>query len=597
MLSNPTQSEDSSVELRPQKKLTELQAQISSVGFATLKKQATNTSQGSSLNTNTSGKRSLHRFFSRKKTILEPNNWLSNRLSRDELELVDQSEEFKLSKLHGDVNYLESSRSTLDTKKTFLSKNESTVHGRRNKRSNARSLSRKPSFLESSTLKKANSPSIQLNSLFHRPHTSLTDQNAETNSESREFQQNSIYTSLRRNIVQLSSQSSNSYITDRVAASTYHFTDPNHGIGVDSRTVEGTTIFELHRRYMTSADTYIQKHHRTAPESPIVGFQPDELRLGLHPGDEHYTKAFSDIFDLITPILCPREHLPEGKGSQELQKLCIEEMESFVEQRLLGIRHEIKKNPSQEEKIDNFPKRIFDGQVSNWISTDGADDERTELELKEFLTQISRFFLKCCQTLADIFIHKKAPKLPEDSFGLLTIQSSDSENLQEFSELKRELTIYLENWRLIARAWNYFNSNVRFYLLHIFVPAESYLEFLFSQDSKFESATRRYTFDNDILLAFRDTFILPQLHRRMILLSCQDNENDIFKKMVEYNEQTVFENPECEISKTLTNCLGFLSTCSARDSLTSDDERHGEILLSEFLRLLKLQSRKKPARL
>lgn len=571
---------------RPQ----ELQTQISSVDFATLSKQNTNSSHGSSLRTSASHKKSLTRLFSRRKTSLDTFQLRSKDSYHGDLDSINPREIDKPHSIREKFKGSVSPRTILKAERNQLNKAEPAIQSSHNKSSISRPGSSQNLIIEGATPDKAQASLLYHNSLFHRPHSAATDYKSHGNIEHRDSFQTGSGIALRRNIVQLSSQSSNSFINDRAAASAYNFTNPSHSSNIDAPLHESKSLLELHRRYMVSADLYIQKHKATAEDTSsntsLHSSRKEKLRMGLQIYDEHYNKAFSELYEIVKPLLLIQTNNFGSKGDRKpYVLLTIEELASFVEERLLGARNVISRMKSNDRSPAYLAKDLGADLRNNLLSVEDAEEEIRELESKEFLSKISLFFLKCCHTLADNFMGNK---LHDTSRKFLEINNSSAEFK---TERMTNRSLYLENWHTIARAWDYFNSKVRFYLLHIFLPAELQLDFVYSKDMKNVGSSLLMSLEKDLLHAFRDAFIIPQLRERIILVLNEDSGIFLFKNPVLFEEKSMFADKGNCISKSLVNCFGVLSSYARRDPLTPEDLQPDDVLFGEFTRCLKLYSR------
>ncbi|GEQ69774.1 hypothetical protein JCM33374_g3448 [Metschnikowia sp. JCM 33374] len=565
----------------------DLSTQISSVDFATLSKQTTNSSRGSSLATNNSKKRSLSRFFSRRKTSSDTFSFRPDEFKRADFEIPDEQEIDKPQKLSSHFTRSGSPRSILKLERKTSNKPDVAAQTTSQHRHIfSRDTQGHTSIQDSGTSKKASSPPVYLNNLFHRPQSSTTDHKNNESIDSRESFQTGPSISSKRSTVQLSSQSSNSFITDRAMAMTYNFTIPGNGGGNDEQPHEGTSLLDLHRRYMVSADLYIQKLHKSAPEEPFPpsnnpSSTKEKLRLGLQLYDEHYTKALSELYEIIKPMLFPTKvgFVPKGNPHQQVL-LSTEQVSSFVEERLFRARRVLSSMDQDEQSATKFKSGPRGGDVfNNFLSPEGQEDEISDLESKEFLLKLYSFFIKCCHTLAENFMRKKVSEFPK-----VFLESASSGAGFKMDNSSFNFTRYLENWNLIAQAWNYFNSRVRFYLLHIFLPAEVHLDYLSCKDPSTREFSRPINLEKDILHAFRDTFIIPQLRERTMLLPFQKSSESLLKSPMSTQEKNLFTNKNSSTARSLTNCFGVLSSCATRDLLKPEDSQPDDTLFSEFVR-------------
>lgn len=548
---------------------------VSSVGFNTLKKQPTNSSNTSSLVTLSSRSHPLARLFTRNKiAFLNPSEPLEIQPIGIPAE-DDEKDVSHNSKSFGIFNVSRRQKSKLNLSNKPSKKPELTIQ------TGGHSSLKIPKKILSSEnaieINKLSSP-VSRHPIYRPLILSFAD-NQSRNSHDEVCHGSAHYNvNPHRTAVTLSSRSSNSFITDVDTAVMFNFTDPDFTGTSDDQ------MLDLHRRYMTSADYYMQKLHKSPnvdgspiSSNPSPGILKDEkLRRGLVLNGRDNDRIFLQLFDMLRPIFTPSKDMKLQTGyDHSKMTLSVEHVANFVKKAILPAylasdidaqfenesdRINVHTQRSRANTVAATATLITTGPTSsNTLSGQFVEDDLIEIESKELALRLSSFFFKCCQTLArDLDLNDK--KVPE------------SEPL-------------LHRWKFVCNAWIHFNSKSRFFLLHVFFQVELYFEIENSKRLGSKDPRRVVKCEKELLIAFRDTFIVPLLRQRSIeldRLSHCNRDSGHVKGFLEAEKMFFVQDP-LKVKKILTTCFGILSSHSQEEKLLKDDLQSTNFLFFDFV--------------
>ncbi|KAF6071388.1 hypothetical protein FOB64_001130 [Candida albicans] len=442
-------------------------SQIANVDFNTLRKLNTNTSFSSNLtNSTTKTSHALSRLFTRNKS--------SSNISVHPSSSDDDSSPKTLGE---STSPSESSKSVSGNKlriakKLKFPKNQS---------------SRKPDlFLDTSSTISEDSSSFRkviignslnemtkprkssmsspmsttFHSLFHRSHHNGSNLQRDTNQVatgmtplSGKFDDLS---KASKTTLCLSSNSSNSIISNPELAQIYNFTNPNISIedGETNLDHSNSSFLDIHKKMLVPADSFIQnklnKYHQT------------EVGLGIYESELDHdkdNKIYSNLYHYLKPLFTPSFSISDSgqKGKRRpILSTSVEEIANFVK--------------------ENFCLHQPDHDKSFRSKTRSSVSSLGHEKVEDFdYRQLSNLFEKLMALL--------------------------SHNLQTADSSKVSLQA------LILNAWKYYNAYVRFYLLSIFQPLQLHLNELSMRGPNGSTVTR---IDDLLLVSFRKVFITEQ---------------------------------------------------------------------------------------
>ncbi|KAL1570054.1 hypothetical protein V4U95_005227 [Candida albicans] len=302
--------------------------------------------------------------------------------------------------------------------------------------------------------------SATFHSLFHRSHHNGSNLQRDTNQVatgttplSGKFDD---FSKPSKTTLCLSSNSSNSIISNPELAQIYNFTNPNISIedGETNLDHSNSSFLDIHKKMLVPADSFIQnklnKYHQT------------EVGLGIYESELDHdkdSKIYSNFYHYLKPLFTPSFSISDSGQKGRMRPILgasVEEIANFVKESFC--LHQ----PNHE--------RSFRSKTRSSVSSLGRE------KVEDF----------DCRQLSNLF---------EKLMALL------SHNLQTAEPLEISLQA------LILNAWKYYNAYVRFYLLSIFQPLQIYLNELFTRNHNGSKITR---IDDLLLASFRKVFITEQ---------------------------------------------------------------------------------------
>ncbi|RCK65328.1 hypothetical protein Cantr_01077 [Candida viswanathii] len=481
---------------------------ISNVDFNTLKKLNTNTSFSSNVSANTT-KTSLSKLFSKKRPELQ-----------------------------------------LDTQSLSSSTSDSTSANR----------SRKNSM---------NSPvSSTFHNLFHRSH------------HHHHHHQPQIQETLQKNLddskkttLCLSSNSSNSVIQDVELAKIYNFTNPNFSIDDNGEEVgshphhpsSNSSFLDIHKKMLVPADLYIQnklnKYHQIEVGLGIYGGEGDEKPTGsvgtsssttttnTNTKDSKNTRIYTNLYHYLKPLFVPSLQKTTKRGfTRPVLEYSVEELANFVKESFCAPSSSTSmSSPSQDQTVIGATS-----QISPSIKGFRLKGSKSSTKLSRMNTTTNKFFTLGSEHKAEDYDYYKLREVSQDLMTLFTkcmtalhndiVQYDQSKLMQQLGITKIEQTTPLaktmprKQWLLIVIAWKYFNKIVRFYIISIFQPLQSFFQELTAVKEhqhqhhlqQSQDQQKKLTIDIDDLLlgAFYKVFVLDNDEDVQIFGTNNNGETD-----------------------------------------------------------------------
>lgn len=416
-------------------------------------------------------------------------------------------------------------------------------------------------------------PSPITRGLFHRQH----------NSTRSECQQGGIEEAVARHLypkqraaVGLSSQSSNSYISDVNTAVIFNFTDPDFMAKDENDTAENLTFQDFHRMYMTSADHFISaKSHK----SEMAASDSEEQFNAASPtarANQKMNKMFDRLFELISPLCEITFRKPSfGEVAQPRLSVTLEQASNYVNETIHNTPHASYQShdPERRESTGEDDRRSL-GLSNDPHSKDNAKDEFVDLRQKEHGRNILHFFERCfASVLEDL---NSAYNSNSPSLGVEHLHSA--RQLKESAISSRN---YISNWKRVEQIWRHFNVNMRFFLLSIFEKLQDALE----SDKDYRGINHSYPgyqIESALFTAFRDVVLVPHL---MLRPSSLDHGRHVLliEEMDPEVVETEYFNSEGEaFVRSLQLCFGEVATHLPNNSLASDDQPFKELIFDEY---------------
>lgn len=331
------------------------------------------------------------------------------------------------------------------------------------------------------------SPVSTFHNLFHRSSTSAQPLN-----DIRIIENEEMPSTTSRIPISLSSNSSNSNVTDQVLASMYNFANPDFTLE-EVDTPASSSLQELQRKLLTPTDQYILGKSKTIPSAKMsvngLGMVPTvttgtaishssssgllngspsnsmgasfaEIGLGIAkdtmPRAGEYSKRnakfFNKLFAIIKPLCCPSQYRKQANG--------------FLFP-YLGLT---------VEKVTHFVKEGYVQQFSQVADID-------EFHIREVTLDLTLFYSQCMTTL-----------------------KIDSNTPQNFNSYSGQLSIDLlmACWTRLEFQWTTFTEKIRFYIMLIFQPLQKFLKEMSG-----------FSIDRILFASFKDNLLTPFLVQRL----------------------------------------------------------------------------------
>lgn len=569
--------------------LQKMPAQVSSVGFNTLKKQPTNTSISSSTATiNTVKSNSLARLFTRNRSSSTLNERHDEpRLSVDGLNSTNSEDLQKVSSLF--------KLSRKQTKFKLISKGSSrpdlTIQT-----TGHHSLKLPKKLLSSSSVddfgKKTAPSSMSLNSLFHRPHgQAKNDTSQKINQDESIGVTKPMTTMSQRTSVTLSSQSSNSFVSNRSFAALFNFTESDFVNNTMDGNTDLPTIQEIHRKYMISTDQFVQAklHRNTVDGSHSVNTeleQDEDLILTPIEAEKEKFKAFSELFAMMYALFVPSAQVTLRNGKSAAQLLVtMEHAANFVRQRLvtdISKEKEIKVLGLKKESGERTSLLPFEDDS---LFGENIDEEATEAEKKELIQELSEFFERCITVMMTNYgLNRRRLAEPNAKNNYESLHRPRTQNSMPRGN-KNKYDLILKEWEIISGLWHYFNTKVRFFMLNAFFPLQAHLDEETVLQKEFEPI--EILIENLLMKAFRDVVIIPHLNQRASEISktsnLPDSSGETHSLQPIYAAELAYFQQNTAIFKTLRKCFGSIRSHLKQTWGTPDDKLAGEPEFEEFV--------------
>lgn len=552
--------------------------QVSSVGFNTLKKQITSSSLNLSITTSNSIKlNTISKLLSRNKSSLT--------VHEDSIrpQVFDEESRPSIEDDHSNVSQKGSGLFKMSRAKLKFSNKGVTRPDLTIQTAGHHTLKVPKKILSSATSdefsnKKAVSSPIS-RSLFHRQHNQL-DSNKSGGEDAKARHQK-----YHRTAMNLSSQSSNSFISDVKVAVLYNFTDPDYSIDDDDETSDNLIILDFRKMYMTSADQYASSSRFNKSDNAVLedlDANDQTMQNLMESQDCDFEKTLAMLFDLLKPLFQPSKQtmLRDGLLLPSMT-LTMEQVKNVVGEKIISSARSFLSSKYPTKFTRRMSEDGSSKEARDNVSMNGnLDEDIQDLRRKELGLQLSYYFEKCCTLLVDDIRNFDDLCTLEDIISgsrgkcLQDLKSADQISKDETRQYN-----YLREWRRIVLVWRYFNLKVRFFILNAFYQLQKH----FNDEERFHINSGQKSWnvriENALLIAFRDSVIIPHLLRR---------PTDLEHGSISYhdpvaNEIHFFRNEGVSLVKTLRHCFGAILSHLQSELVGSDDQPFKEMMFDEYV--------------
>lgn len=553
--------------------------QVSSVGFNNLKKQTTNSLSLSSSTANTSKPNSISKLFTRNRSSLNVNQESTLSISfSDGGSIFEEEYQGNLQKNSGIFKISRKLRSKLKFGNKAVSRPELTIltAGHHNLKVPKKILS-SANADELSQKKNVSSPISR--GLFHRPHNQTKLEHLQIGIDDPSNRQ--LHSKFNRTAINLSSQSSNSTISEVGVAALYNFTNPDYSVTETSESSESVLFLDFHKMYMTSADQFLPSRHQRAENgSSNEMLQKVESSRISNEGTTGAEKSFAALYELLRPLylISKQKHLANGRINPDMA-LTMEQAQDFVKDHILNTAQSLQKSKTVTNSAGAGSPH--DTQVNEDVTSmnEHLDEDIRDLRRKEVGQQLFDFFQKCFTAMIEDFhsncTYKSAP------FRTMKDARDDLETLRDHNQAGRNQNNdhdYLKEWYAIKALWEHFNLKVRYFVLNTFRQLQKHFDDDELSYVRSGLSLRNVKIENALLLAFRDTVVVPHL------LSRQSRQDRVLDTNNPYSsELAFFQNEGRELLKPLRQCFGSILSHLRCDFVVSDDQPCKEMVFEEFV--------------
>ncbi|ODV77796.1 uncharacterized protein CANTADRAFT_26847 [Suhomyces tanzawaensis NRRL Y-17324] len=589
-----------------------LASNVSSVGFNNLKKIMTNSSLGSNVSTSTLKTNPLTRLFTKNRSVT---NIFQPPIQFDTSSQYNNSDEETQSTISSlDTKKPQStSKFRLSKSRLFNNKSNNVKPELTIQTSGHHGLKVSKKILSSSLLNdntgvtgrknSVSSPGGTFHNLFHR-NQAITQSNPDSGKlmNPNDFSTKQKTSSASRTSLSLSSNNSNSYVSDIKFALLYKFTDPDYSVEEIEAPNDHTMLLDIHRKLLMPTDQYLQNRTQKG--------QSQELGLGIlgdsydneyryHNGKNN-AKFFENLLYITRPIFMPSTQKTLSNGLQHpytgftiediasiIKEYYWREPSSIVQPNKLTIepgQHSSTPASSTQRMTKSKLKPLRTNRSSSTASITTPNElyeKFDELKIREISLDLFTFFVKCMNMLKKDF----------------DMESGDEEELRTPSPSKvNNSSSVIKQWLILSTIWIYFNKKIRFALIGIFQPLQHLFHEISSQGLR-SNIIIDVEIENTILLAFRDVIIHPFLLQHSMInesfevwVDSNDKVNNSHPALTNSEEQTMLSSHK-ELLDNLIECFGEVLSNTRLHTPHADSEQSFKNQLFEkaFAWLIKLR--------
>lgn len=590
-------------------------SQVSGVGFNNLKKTNTNNSQVSNISSATVKTNALSRLFSKNKSV---SNLFQQPVQASNNELTYNSDDDTASTVYSNetrksipANKFRLSKSRIFPNK-IATKPDLTIqtNGHHGLKVSKKILSSSLIDENSTTSARKNSvtsPVSTLHNLFHRTH-SIPQPMVESQSSSTKDDvtgQQKIGNNSSRTAMSLSSNNSNSYVTDINLARMYNFTDPDYSIDDVDAASEHLSFLDIHKKLMVPTDQYLQNRmHRNHTSELGLGIVGDNdadseyLNKYLVDFGKKNARFYGNILNITKPLFLPTQQKLLQNGSSHPYLGCaLEDIANYVKENYVNETSNITgfdvPNATANQKSTKTrikQPRINRGPSFTSLSNNENSESFDNFQMREISQDILTFFIRCMVIFQKDYINYE--------------NRSSEPARQKTPENSTRMTIeHMKSWSRISNSWLYFNRKIRYNLLSIFQPLQKYFQEMSMQKINTAQNFLDISIENTLLLAFRDIIVIPfliQRNRSYLELARSYSSGQDFTTIESpskslsnesyeaydanlTNEETLLKN-NTDLLNSLTSCLGVILSNTNCEPGNSDGEQHmrNEVFASTF---------------
>lgn len=537
-------------------------SQVASVGFNTLKKWDTSSTQQSDFSTTSTKTHKLSRLFTRNRssTNINPLAELNQTLNKSEDESTDTAstiESKRSTKFRFPLTKLKISSKGNKPDLTIQTSGHHSL--RQNKRIGSSSTDETTPNVRRDSI---SSPSSTLHNFFHRPRSNSQPTVDQTNVNKDDAPAS------KRVTVGLSSGNSNSVITDLNFALVYKFTNADYSIDDTDGAGDHTSILDIHKKLLIPTDQYLlnKLSHRQLSSSQDIGLgitnethEPDSQRRLQEMGKS--LNFFDNLMDITRPIYLKSQERRMLNGLKHIYLgYTIEDIANFINFNYfnssnLALSDSEVASPSR--KLRMKPKSTPRTYSPNPLASNEAQQSGAvnfdDYKLREISQDLAGYFCRG-----------------------LTILRKDFEQQTQLNKASSVGSI-IDDWMRIIEIWDYFNVNVRYFLLACFQPLQKH----FHETSVTEN-TNSIEIESILLISFRDSILQPYLIKKVTRFR---EVSEIF--VLNEEKKELVENPKL-LSKII-ECLGVINSIATSDG-SVDDGPISDLLAKTLELLLQLRS-------
>lgn len=609
---------------------TNISSQVSSVGFNNLKKLNTNTSQASTASNATNKSNPLTRLFTKNKS---PSNINQQSIQfEDTADVVNNSDEDNSTTTTSDPKKASSNglfRLSKKNKLKFPNKNNSSKPDLAIQTGGHHALKVPKKILSSSLLEDSSittshglklpkkilnnddslsnsgrrrssvsSPVSTFHNLFHRSYNSQPAKDQQLNYLKDDIShQQTINNNPNRTAMSLSSNNSNSYVTDINFALVYNFTNPDHSIEEFESSGEHTSFLDIHKKLMIPTDQYLQNklHKHLTPEIGlgIVDSDSDNEYVNRYLVDfgKRNVNFFNNLLQIMKPLFQPSQQKKLNTGMvHPYLGITIEDIANYIRDNYLNDslgettsdQHLQEKSPTSKFSKSKARAKFYNTSSTSTLSlADNGNEKLDDSKVREISQDLLTFFIKCMITFKkDFTSYSKTMDKP--------YQKTDDNQLH-----------FMTEWDKMSYQWQYFNEKIRYNVVGIFHPLQKLLHDISIQRFNIDPNNQfDIDIENILLLAFRDVIVVSFLaqrkqeyqrlyHTNQRLVSDPqsvspspvttytfqlDSGNENGDGMMLQEEQALKSEPK--LLKILLNCFGVIVAHTHNESGNSDGEQH-----------------------
>lgn len=354
------------------------------------------------------------------------------------------------------------------------------------------------------------SPGSTFHNFFHRSHTSSQPSELLVLSSDDHISQQSV-TIPSRTAITLSSNSSNSVITDVNFALIFKFTNPNYSLEEPDSTTEHSTLIDMHRKLLTPTDQFLQSrvqkmtsldfNARVAAQESDIHLQMSETR--------NYAKLFQSLTEAIRPLILVSQ---SRKLSNGCEHACLSMLLEDLGTSLLESYINITENGPASDTLDRSPssksarlrKLSRLNSSSNTSLNETAWNHLDDFRFRETHAEILSFFTKCMTCFLNDFNNHM-------DFSVLIEKDADFNR----DETLLDVELLCREWAKLEAKWDHFNKRIRFQMLAILHPLQRHFNDRLIENPYGIGNTVRILTESMLLSSFRDVIVMPFILNRL----------------------------------------------------------------------------------